>query len=210
VSRFSTAPCFTIGTPFTLTKIAEKYPIDTERLFLKGMSGGAQFVHRLALWMPEQVDACYVHSSSWFDKANPKANQVAWMLIIGESDPSYSNSLDFYNQLVSFGAIPVFRSYIGMVHEGNAEAEKMGWDFLRWIDLRTQDSLGKPRPRDEFTNAVKKDPILQKSDFAFVGDAQDWRYWKNTPENETDISEDSRVYLPTEEIAKQWGKPAKP
>ncbi len=49
-------------------QIARKFPVDTERIFMQGLSGGAQFVHRFAIWAPERVTAVAVNSSSWFDE----------------------------------------------------------------------------------------------------------------------------------------------
>ena len=70
-----------------LDLIEKKYPISTTGLLLHGLSGGAQFVHRLAIWAPERVAAVAVNSSSWFDDPNEKSQTVAWLVTIGESDP---------------------------------------------------------------------------------------------------------------------------
>lgn len=40
----------------------------------------------------------------------------------------------------------------------------------------------------------------------FVGDAQDWKYFPNTEESRNNIAEDSRIFLPNDEIARLWGK----
>jgi poly(3-hydroxybutyrate) depolymerase len=47
-----------------LELISKKYPVDTERLLMQGLSGGAQFVHRFAMWAPERVTAVAINSSS--------------------------------------------------------------------------------------------------------------------------------------------------
>ena len=75
--------------------VAKKYPIDPTRIFMQGLSGGAQFVHRFAIWAPERVTAVAINSSSWFDEPNAKCNQVAWLVTIGESDASFTNTLEF-------------------------------------------------------------------------------------------------------------------
>jgi len=106
-----------------LALVAKKYPVDTERLLMQGLSGGAQFVHRFAMWAPERVTAVAINSSSWFDAPNARCNQVAWLITIGDSDKSINASLDVVDQLRDVGAAPLFRSYLGMVHEGSPEPD---------------------------------------------------------------------------------------
>jgi hypothetical protein len=64
------------------------------------------------------VTAVAINSSSWFDEPNAKCNQVAWLVTIGESDASFTNTPEFVDQLRELGAAPLFRSYLGMVDEG--------------------------------------------------------------------------------------------
>jgi poly(3-hydroxybutyrate) depolymerase len=91
-----------------LETVAKKYPIDPTRIFMQGLSGGAQFVHCFAIWAPERVTAVAINSSSWFDEPNAKCNQVAWLVTIGESDASFTNTLEFVDQLREVGAAPAF------------------------------------------------------------------------------------------------------
>jgi pimeloyl-ACP methyl ester carboxylesterase len=185
-----------------LEQVAKKHRVDPTRILMQGISGGAQFVHRFAIWAPERVTAVAINSSSWFDQPKPKGNQVAWLITIGESDTSFSNSLQFVDQLRAVGATPLFRSYLGMVHEGSGDVTRMNLAFLKFYDLATQDQLGQPRSafsRPEEAFALRADRM------PFVGDSQDWRYLPNTAENREEIVEDSRVFLPSAEIAKLWG-----
>jgi hypothetical protein len=184
-----------------LEQVAKKYPIDTNRLFLQGLSGGAQFVHRFAIWAPERVAAVAVNSSSWFDAPNAKSNQMAWLITIGESDRSFNNTLAFVDQLREVGAAPLFRSYLGMVHEDSEPARRLNAAFLAFYDDLTKSELGR-RP----ASITRPDELkaLAGEAMAFVGDSQDWKHWENTPENRDMIVEDSRVYLPSEEIARLW------
>ena len=39
----------------------------------------------------------------------------------------------------------------------------------------------------------------------FVGDAQEWRYYRNTAETADGIPDEERIFLPSEPIAKLWG-----
>lgn len=186
-----------------LEQVAKKYRIDPNRILMQGLSGGAQFVHRFAIWAPDRVTAVAINSSSWFDEPNAKSNQVAWLVTIGESDLSYMNSIEFVDRLREAGATPLFRSYLGMVHEGSADVSRLSLAFLRSYDELTKGDLGKRR-----SSFTKPEELLAMGadEMAFVGDAQTWSYLPNTPENREEIAEDSKIYLPTEEIARLWGK----
>lgn len=185
-----------------LELVSKKYPVDTQRLLLQGLSGGAQFVHRFAMWVPERVTAVAVNSSSWFEEPNARCNQVAWLVTVGESDPNYNDSLEMVDRLRNVGAAPLFRSYLGMVHEGNpAAAERLNVEFLKFYDDLTKKDLGKPR--SALTPAAER-LALAGEKMPFVGDSQDWKFSPNTAEAREGMTEDSRIYLPSEGIAKIW------
>lgn len=185
-----------------LEKVSKKYPVDTERLLLQGISGGAQFVHRFAMWAPERVTAVAVNSSSWFDVPNARCNQVAWLVTIGESDDTYNASLEVVDRLRTVGAAPLFRSYVGMIHEGTETVDRLSMEFLKFYDGFTKKDLGKRRSLQ--TPATER-LSLAGDKMPCVGDGQDWKYFPNTPDTRESIAEDSRIYLPSEEIAKLWG-----
>ena len=187
-----------------LALIARKYPISQDGLFLQGLSGGAQFVHRFAIWAPERVAAVAVNSSSWFDEPDEKSRQVAWLVTIGDSDLSYENTLKFVNNLREAGALPILRSYAGMVHEGSSKVDEFDALFLKFYDEATLGTLGTRR-----SLVAKPEPPIPAGQMPFVGDTQDWRYYPNPTESAKRVAEDSRVYLPSVEIAKFWsGKKA--
>ena len=48
-------------------------------------------------------------------------------------------------------------------------------------------------------------PVIPSANLPFVGDAQEWRYYRNTPETADGIPEEERIFLPSEPIAKLWG-----
>lgn len=190
-----------------LEQVAKRYRVDPNRILMQGLSGGAQFVHRFALWAPDRVTAVAINSSSWFDEPNAKSNQVAWLVTIGESDLSFANSLAFVDRLREAGAAPLFRSYLGMVHEGSWDVTRLTLAFLRFHDDRTQGELGKRR-----SSFTKPEELLSMvaDEMPYVGDVQTWRYLANTPENREEIAEDARIYLPAPEIAELWGQSEEP
>ena len=187
-----------------LEQVAKKYPtVDTERLLMQGLSGGAQFVHRFAIWAPDRVTAVAVNSSSWFDAPSAQSNRVAWLITIGEADASYNNTLEMVDRLRNVGAAPLFRSYLGMVHEGSSLVDRLDIEFLKFHDDLTRKDLGKKRsaltpPAERLAMPGEKMP--------WVGDSQDWKYVANTAQARDAIAEDSRIYLPSEDIAKLWGQ----
>jgi poly(3-hydroxybutyrate) depolymerase len=186
-----------------LETISKKYPVDTERLLMQGLSGGAQFVHRFAMWAPERVTAVAINSSSWFDTPNARCNQVAWLVTIGESDDSYNASLEVVDRLRDAGAAPLFRSYLGMVHEGSPTVEKLNMEFIKFYDDHTKADLGKRR---SLQTPTAERLALQGEKMPYVGDGQDWKYFPNGPDAREAVAEDSRIYLPSEPIAKLWGQ----
>jgi pimeloyl-ACP methyl ester carboxylesterase len=186
-----------------LDLIKANYPVvATDGLLLQGLSGGAQFLHRFAIWAPDRVAAVAINSCSWFDGPNEQSQQMGWLVTIGDSDPSYENSLDFLAKLRTAGALPIFRSYPGMVHEGDDRVTALDIEFLKFYDDLTKAKLSTRRslipPRLEPPLAAAKMPL--------IGDTQDWRFYKNAPENMDVVSEESRVYLPSEAFAKLWGQ----
>ncbi len=185
-----------------LETVSKKYPVDTERLLMQGLSGGAQFVHRFAMWAPERVTAVAVNSSSWFDTPDARCNEVAWLVTIGESDDSYNASLEVVDRLRNVGAAPLFRSYLGMVHEGSSAVDRLDMEFLKFYDDHTKADLGKRR---SFQTPAAERLALQGEKMPYVGDGQDWKYFPNSPDARESVAEDSRIYLPSELIAKLWG-----
>ena len=47
-------------------------------------------------------------------------------------------------------------------------------------------------------------PSIPVRAMPFVGDTQTWKFYKNEGNAAEKISDDSRVYLPSEEVAKTW------
>jgi pimeloyl-ACP methyl ester carboxylesterase len=186
-----------------LDVIARKYPVDINHLLLKGLSGGGQFVHRFALYAPERVTAIAVNSCSWFDDPTPQAAKFPWLVTIGESDPAFEASLEFVSKLKSCGALPIYKAYLGMLHESDSRVSKMDAAFLTFYDKLTAGNLGKPI---SLMDKQRTGMALTAKEMPFVGDSQDWRFWPNTAENQDKVSEDSRIYLPNDEIAKLWGQ----
>ena len=181
-----------------LDEVARKYPVDTERLLIHGLSGGAQFAHRFAMWVPDRVSAVVVNSASWFDSPGAEFNKVAWMVLVGESDPTYDASLVLASELRAVGAAPLLYPYAGAAHHGGGEhVEKLTVAWLKFHDERTRAMLGKPK-----TGRL----AMAARDTQYVGNVQFLTYKENNRENYEDLPADHSVFLPSKEIADLWGK----
>ena len=186
-----------------IESVARKVPIDTERILLQGLSAGAQFVHRFAMWAPGRVSAVAINSSSWYDSPGKGCDQVAWMVIIGESESTYDASLRVTQELRDVGAAPLFYPYAGEAHQGGGEAvEKLTLEWLKFQDDRSKGQLGRKK-----TSLDRPDQRLamQAKEMPYVGDMQILTYKENTPANVADLPEDGTVFLPSKEVAELWG-----
>lgn len=181
-----------------LDRVEKKYHVDTERLLMQGISGGAQFIHRFALWAPERVTAVALNSSSWFDPANETSDRVAWLITVGDSDPAYPASTEMTESLRQMGATPVFCSFIGADHGASMVAKKLSYEFIKFYDEWDQEELGKKR--DEKKKALKAEEM------PFIGDLLSGIYFPNTPEQQERIAPDSQIFLPSKQVAQEWGK----
>lgn len=182
-----------------VAEVEKKYPVDGSRLFIQGLSGGAQIAHRLGLWCPDRVTAVVVNSSGWFDEPGPAASQVAWAITVGESDRIMPDSIAFAENLKAQGALPLLKTFIGMFHEDYPLANEICGAFLEHMDDVTKAELGKTR-----TTAVKS-AYNEVSHHPFVGDARD--NWFLDSQSENNIPPEKRFFLPTPEIAILWGEP---
>lgn len=175
------------------------YPVDGHRLFIQGLSGGAQIAHRLALWCPDRVVAVVVNSSGWFDDPGPSASKMAWAITVGESDQIMPDSIAFAENLKKQGALPLLKTFIGMVHEDFPAANEICGAFLEHIDDLTKAELGAP------LTPAKKSSYNDISHHPFVGDARD--YWFFESQKAETIPKGKQTFLPNPEIAILWGEP---
>ena len=185
-----------------IKETTKRYPVDTWRLFVHGMSGGAQFVHRFTIWAPEHVAAVSINSASWIDPPQKRSARVAWLVVYGELDPCAKSHQEFLDELQKLGAITVRRSYSDDGHGGCHN--QLTAAFFAFYDGLTKDELGRcPNPNAEEPVGSARMPPKK---MPFVGDTLNWQYYPNTSEVRNNIPATNRVFLPTEDIAKAWGK----
>jgi hypothetical protein len=102
----------------------------------------------------------------------------------------------------SAGAHFAHRSYLGMAHEGSTKVDQLDVLFLKFYDDATRLSLEARKNSAPLSEACL--PIAAAA-MPFVGDTQSWKFYKNEGGKAESISDDSRVYLPSEEFATFWG-----
>jgi hypothetical protein len=185
-----------------IQETARRYPVDTWRMFVHGTSGGAQFVHRFAIWAPEHVAAVSINSSSWVDAPQKRSACVAWLVVFGETDPCADVQRKFVEDLRDLGAITLVRSYPVDGHGINHN--QLTANFFAFYDDLTKDELGK-RPDPNAAEPIGS-ARMPPEKMPLVGDTLNWRYYPNTAEVLSNLPAQNRVFLPTEAIAKQWGK----
>lgn len=183
-----------------LDEMAKRYPVDVNRIFVAGLSGGAQLGHRFALWAEDRVEAAAINSSGWFDEPKASAQKVAWVLTIGESDPILPETLTFVERLQKLGVRPVLRTYLGMIHEDSERVNLLCGMFLVERDEATRELLGKPVQAsaglDYNVNGLQP----------WVGDRRDGLFYGNSAATLAVIPDEARVYLPSETVAELWGQ----
>jgi len=184
-----------------LEEIGKQFPVDTHRIFVQGLSGGAQFAHRFALWAPDRVEAVAVNSSGWFDDPTPSAKQVAWAITVGESDPILPDSRDFTAKLKEQGAWPLFKTFLGMVHEDYPPANRLGGEFMVLVDEATKQHLGQPPGSTPRAGELWNAEAYHK----WVGDERDGLFYSKDEVEELEIPREERIGLPTRELAELWG-----
>lgn len=181
-------------------EIARKYPVDGRRLFVQGLSGGAQIAHRLGLWCPERITAVVVNASGWYEDPNPKASQVAWVITVGEADSRLKDTVAFAEKLKACGALPLLKTYIGRIHEDIEEANQIGAAFLFHVDELTKKDLGQP------AGAPQVSAYNRTDHHAYVGDGRDYLYFANAPQKQATLPPEARFFLPDDVVAECWGK----
>lgn len=185
-----------------MDEMGKRYPIDPNRLFVAGLSGGAQVAHRFAMWAPNRVEAAAINSSGWFDAPTPEARKIAWMITIGESDPIFPETLGFVEKLQKIGVKPILRTYLGMIHEDSARVNTLCGQFFTERDEETRPLLGQPT---ELAVGLKYNEI---SSHPFIGDRRDGIYYANAADTLGIIPASERIFLPNQTIADLWGQAA--
>lgn len=162
-----------------LEQIRAKTGVRNDKVLLFGFSAGAHFVHRFALWRPEKVTAFVAYSAGWWDAPKSTLRNTPGLIMCGEADERFEPTYAFFDQGRRLGLPLVWRGYSGVGHEMKPQIVKMAQAFLAFYAQG-----GKPQN--------------------FVGDIQSYRYHPVLSADAQRVPPESRVILPSQEIAEAW------
>ena len=89
-----------------IAEAGKRYGVRTEKVLMFGVSAGAHFTHRFAIWNPERVAAFVAYSAGWWSLPAGRIKNVPALIMCGEEDPRYEASYAFFvtiqHQLIVF------------------------------------------------------------------------------------------------------------
>lgn len=167
-----------------LEKIRAATGVREERLLIFGFSAGAHFAHRFALWKPEKVKAFVAYSAGWWDPPTAGLARTPGLILCGEEDPRHDASYRFFYEGHRLGLPLLWRGYAGVGHEIKPQIVRMAQAFLAFH---------------------ARDPGAGER---FIGNIQSYRFYPADSAEARRVPEESRVDLPSREVAEAWRKEA--
>jgi pimeloyl-ACP methyl ester carboxylesterase len=164
------------------------------RILIFGMSAGAHFAHRFALWKPERVKAFVAYSAGWWSDPTEKLAGMPALIMCGENDLRYEATRTFFEKALALELPWVWRSYRHTGHEMTPAARQMAEAFLAYYA-----KWEPPNARNTRTDAEGGTDAT-----GFWGDVQTYRFVGE--EEKEGIPPAVRVWLPSREVAEIWAK----
>ena len=95
-----------------IQKIRDKGYI-LSKLYLFGMSAGAQYCLRFTLWQPDQCLASATHANGGYPIIPTQKNSIKYFIAVGNQDEKYrqENAATFYNTAKQLGISASFKEY---------------------------------------------------------------------------------------------------
>lgn len=113
-----------------LQEMEQQYHIDSERVYVVGMSQGATFVHWLTSQRAEQIAAAVAHSGAPSSETDPSQGRTPILLIAGQADPVHDAMKSAAQQYQAAGIASEFISVPELGHAWSAAHNEAMWDFL--------------------------------------------------------------------------------
>lgn len=180
-----------------IKRLGRKYNMPHENIMLFGISGGAQYAHRLAMRAPGYFSAVHIHVNSSYDRPTRDGANVLWLVTTGELEYGYPASKKFYEDCVAQGYHMIFKAGENLGHAGRKDIYGLGTAFfeyaLKFIPDPTSDSPGEA-PVDQFY--LMKYP-------AYLGDYLNHQAFP--VDKAKMIKGKHMVALPTKSLAHAWG-----
>ena len=175
-----------------LEQIRAQTGVRSNKVLIFGFSAGSHFAHRFALWKPEKVAAFVAYSAGWWDEPKASLRDTPGLIMCGEADERFDSSFAFFVQGRRLGLPLIWRGYTGMGHELKPQVLKMAQTFLGYY--AQQQKLEQVARR------------RQPSGTPFIGDIQSYRFYPESSPEAAHIPLESRVGLPSLELAKVWAQ----
>ena len=173
-------------------QIRAKTGVRSDKLLVFGFSAGAHFAHRFALWKPDKVAAFVAYSAGWWDEPKASLRDTPGLIMCGESDERFDPSFEFFVRGRRLGLPLIWRGYHDVGHELKPQILKMAQAFLGYY-----------AQQQEREQAARRRP---PSGTSFVGDVQSYRFYPESSPEAAHIPPESRVGLPSLELAEVWAQ----
>ena len=162
-----------------LTELARREKVPTDRILIFGISAGAHFAHRFALWKPERVKAFVAYTAAWWDPPTEKLRETPALIMCGEQDERLEATRTFFELGRKLDLPFIWRAYRGVGHHMTPAVQRMAEAFLRHYAL---DAKAEPQ----------------------AGDVQTYRFVPLACSNE--IPSAVRITLPSSAVAEVWAR----
>jgi len=183
-------------------ELSKKYGLPQDRYLLWGISGAAQYAHRLALRQPKRFLAVHIHVPSSFDKPTKDASSILWCLTTGENEGGYDNSLKFFLSCKEMGYPILYKAIPGLGHQGSPIADRIGLAFFEYaLSIQKENEL-RVIHSNETNDASRSRSKKLFFKPPFWGDIINQQIY---PDAQCDlIPPKYRVSIPTKALAKAW------
>jgi poly(3-hydroxybutyrate) depolymerase len=119
-----------------IVEVQQAYAIDRDRVFVAGMSGGAQFVHRFAFRYPSHICGVSAMSAGAYDPPPRHARRVPFAVSVGQEDSErILIATRFARELKEAGYEVRFEILPGIGHQMSAQAVELTMDLFRDVAL---------------------------------------------------------------------------
>lgn len=167
-----------------LGKIAETHRVETGLLLYYGYSAGSQAGNLFAAWRPDLCRAWVAHACGVFHTPTPRTAALPGLVTCGDADLArYVIGREFVASARALGAPVVWRSFPNHPHDVPPGSVRLAKAFLRHA----------------LAGGPAEEPL--------VGDDADGVYWPAGSPQARDIPPDDRIPLPSEPVARAWGRP---
>lgn len=172
-----------------VNQLAKEKSLPSSQWLLYGMSGGAQWGHRIAMREPDLFAAVHMHINSTYDKPVPAASKVLWLVTTGELEHGFPEAKQFYAEARKLGYEMIFDPFPKIGHDDVPAVDALSTAFFAYALQRIQSKPTRSVAAAEYVGSLSTHEFVPAARVATI------------PAN-------LRVNLPTKALADAWGLPA--